>query len=647
MNNASKGTRKVSVLISKIEDDCRINISTLIRDGREAAALWAVNWDSPVWDVSHIFAQTIRSHRSERKALKFWFTERRESPRVPGQAFEKIFGEVVRSLVVLRHQVGNQCFVDQQQVIIAAQFISQQLASRNHDLTTLTTGDLEAACDQIAATQAESTAYKLQRFVEVIAAAIDQNRLCPRRLDFRYAKKVRPASVGGLDYVRLDDPDLARGASAKLISDDVLKALGFLYQTIPDNQTSDRLLINAVVIAACTGRRIGEILTLPVQRIAYDRKGDAYIQYYKEKRSEGCQIVHLEKLYLIPQTIPLMEAALGEAIELTRECRATAKHISNTGAADTRGLADTHHVTLRDLQSFLELPNVRIRAWLKTRNIVPAREMQKKNVFLRADIVSALQKEIFSGPAVHVTPPGKDLALEDMIFIAFKHAFHSQKATFRYAVWPVNVRNLGDFLGARGTGVFKRYFSGQEEADFRINSHRFRHTLNTILQRGGMSDALQTEWFARKNPSDTRAYQHMTAAEKAHAAHRATANRFDTQPPPLKLFQRQEAIAAAAQRAVLDLGLGYCQHDWRNRPCARYTEISLGPDALVWDGLAPSQRASELDRIGQFIQLMLNNARRRADCGDEEASKWVNLYQQMAAEVELLMKSLKNGPSDT
>ncbi len=211
MNNAGKAPRKVSVLISKIEDDCRTNISTLIRDGREAAAQWEVNWDSPVWDVTHIFSQTIRSHRSERKALNFWFTERGESPKIPGHAFERTFGEVVRSLVVLRHQVGNQCFVDQQQVIIAAQFISQQLAPRNHDLTTLTTGDLEAACDQIAATQAETTTYKLQRFVEVIAAAIDQNRLCARRLNFRYSKKVRPASTGGLDYVRLDDPILHRG----------------------------------------------------------------------------------------------------------------------------------------------------------------------------------------------------------------------------------------------------------------------------------------------------------------------------------------------------------------------------------------------------------------------------------------------------
>ncbi|WP_153117668.1 hypothetical protein [Rhodocyclus tenuis] len=420
-----------------------------------------------------------------------------------------------------------------------------------------------------------------------------------------------------------------------------------MYQTIPENHTWDRLLINAVVIAVCTGRRIGEILTFPVQTIAHDRKGYAYILYYKEKRSEGCQVVHLEKLYLIPQTIPLIEAALGEAIELTHECRAAAKHISITGAADTRGLTDTPHITLQDLQSFLGLPKGRIRAWLKTRNIFPSRGMKKTSTYLRTDIVSALQKEIFSGPAVHVTPPGKDLALEDMIFIAFKHAFHSQKITFRYAVWPVNVRNLGDFLGARGLGVFKRYFSGQEEANFRINSHRFRHTLNTILQRGGMSDALQTEWFARKNPSDTKAYQHMTAAEKAHSAHRATAKRFDTQPPPLKVSPRQDAIAAAAQRAVLDLGLGYCQHDWRNRPCARYAEISLGPDALLWDGLPPPQRASELDRMRQFIQLILNNARHRAECGYEEASKWVNLYQQKAAEVELLMKSFKNGPSDT
>lgn len=626
--------------MSRIDEDCQKNIAALIQEGKQIAATWNVLWESPVWEVSHIFAVSRRSHRSERKSLNFWFTERGEIPKVPGRPFETKFGEIVRSFVVLRHQFGNQCFVDQQQIIFAAQFISQQLVGRNHDLTKLTSGDLEAACDHIAATQAKSTAYKLHRFIEEIAATINKNRLCPRRLNFRYARKSRPEAVGGIDYARLDDPDLARGESAKLIPQAVLKAIGHLYQTIPSTQTTDRLLIDAVVIAVCTGRRIGEILTLPVQKIGYDRSGHAYLLYYKEKRSRGCQIVLLEKMYLIPQTVPLLEAAISEAITLTTECRSVAKTIANTGHAYTVGLVDTPYLTSKDLQSFLGLSKDSTNTWLRNRKINFAPGDGHRKRYKRTDIVSAMSLEIFRGPAVHVTPPSKDLEIEDAIFVAFKHAFHARKATFKYAVFPVNVQNFGDFLGARGLGVFRRYFHESEESTYRVNSHRFRHTLNTILQRGGMSDALQTEWFARKNPNDTKAYQHMTPAEKAYSAHLATATRFDDPLPPLKVSTREEAIVAADQRAVLDLGLGYCHHDWRNRPCARYAETPLDQDSLFWEAFEPSDRATELDRMQQFIEVMQERAQHRADCGEQEAIQWVDLYRKKLAEIKQLKLSL-------
>ena len=79
---------------------------------------------------------------------------------------------------------------------------------------------------------------------------------------------------------------------------------------------------------------------------------------------------------------------------------------------------------------------------------------QHTYLYKRSDIVVAIQQEIFQGLAVHVTPPGNDLALEDVIFIAFKNAFQTHKATFKYAVWPVNVRHFGDFLGASSLSDF-------------------------------------------------------------------------------------------------------------------------------------------------------------------------------------------------
>lgn len=623
MNKAMNSGRKVTILISRIELDCHANIERLIEDGRSAAETWGVSWDAPCWDTRQVFAHTKRSHRSERKAMNMWFTERSTTPKTHGVPFQNPFGDIIRSLVVLRHQAGNQCFTDQQQVIIASQFIYEQLRGRKFDLARLTIGDLDAACISISATQAASTAYKLHRFIEEIAATIDHNRLCVTRLNFRYAKKQRPVEVSGIDFARLDDPDLVKGESTKLIPESVLSALGQLYQTIPAENLPDRLRINECVIAVCTGRRIGEILTLPKQRVQRDRDGNSYLLYYVEKRSQGSQVIGLEKLFLIPQTVPLVSAAIEETIKITAEARSIAKHYRLSGQLDTSMLPGTDYLCHREIDEALGLTTGSAKQWCQTREIKVARKIGKRLFYAHAEIVDAMKRECWQGPAVHVTPPGKDLELDELLFIAFKYSFHSLKAMLKYAVMPVNVRDIGDFLGARGTGAFQRYFKGQKQAAYRINSHQFRHTLNTLLQRGGMTDALQTEWFQRKNPDDTRAYQHMTPPEMAFEAHQATVGRFIAAPVPLRPSDRCEEIKTTMVAPVLDVGPGWCQHDWRSRPCPRHLEGALDAASLFWVGTAPDARRAELGRLHEISEIVLAKARQASASGVAEAEHWV------------------------
>ena len=631
MNKNHRANPKVTVLISRIEDDCHSNIANLIRDGQAAAKPWEVEWDAPCWEVSKVFAHTKRSHRSERRALNFWFTERGEKLKIPGAPFQNPFGDIVRSMLVLRHQAGNQCFGDQQQIIIASQFIYLQLAERNHDLMTLVPGDLDAACQAISATQAETTAYKLHRFVEAFAATLDRNRLCPTLLNFHYSKKQRPISVGGLDYARLDDPDLAAGASAKLIPELAMQALGILYQTIPAENFGDRLLINVVVIAACTGRRIGEILTLPNQRIQYDRNGHAFLLYYKEKRSQGNQITVLEKLFLIPQTIQLVKAAIDESVALTTEVRASASRIAASGEPDTIMFPQQEYLSNKEIGNALGLSPTGANAWCKTRQITMYK-VGRSTRYLRKEIIDAIRGECFEGPAVHVTPPANNLELEDLLFITHKWALNAGRGALKYAVLPVNVQHVGDFLGARGTGAFKRYMAASEQASLRINSHQFRHTLNTVLQNGGMSDALQTEWFARKNPADTKAYQHMTPAERAFAAHQSTARRFDVNTAPLLQSTHAEAIAVAQNFPILDVGPGCCQHDWRVLPCPRHLESSVSADSMNWVGADSKCRLAELVRLREISEIILAQAKDQAAAGLTTAEAWVNhLHSKLVA----------------
>lgn len=635
-----RGARKVTVLISRIEQDCRQNIDQLIKDGRLAAESWDVDWANPCWDVRKVFAHTKRSHRSDRRSMNLWFTERASKPRAPGAPFEATFGEIMRSLVVLRHQAGSQSFGDQQQVIVAGQFIYRQIQGRGHDVMAMTPGDLDRACQDISATLSPATAYKLHRFVEEIAATIDRNRLCPLRLNFRYAGKRRPSSVNGFGNERLDDPDHGKYTSSKMASDDVMRALGHLYQTIPADCPSDRLLINVVVIAVCTGRRIGEILTLPIQHVKMDSDGYAYLHYYKEKRSQGCQTIVKEKLYLIPQTVDLVRAAIDEVLKLTKKARAAARRIAANDGPDTSGWPTSEYLSACDVRASIGLSSESsARAWLNQRRVPVAKTLGRTGLYRFDDVIDGMRKDLFCGPAVHVTPPAKDLPLHELLFIAFRQSFHRGKATFRYAVWPVNVRHISDFLGAHGSGAFKRYFFGEAQEDYRINTHAFRHYLNTLLTRGGMSDALQTEWFGRKNPADTKAYQHLSEAERTASVREFTAGRFTGEAMPLKPSSHAEESRVAHSVAVLDVGPGWCQHDWRSDPCPRHLEAQVDPESLIWVGTDTHSRYFELERMRSVTQSVIDLATQRLARGTPNADAWIaHLRVRLGMIVEALGK---------
>ena len=68
------------------------------------------------------------------------------------------------------------------------------------------------------------------------------------------------------------------------------------------------------------------------------------------------------------------------------------------------------------------------------------------------------------------------------------------------------------FLQNKLPKLAEEFCSGQIQS---FNTHNFRHTINTLLDDGGLTDLLQTEWFGRENPRDTKAYQHASMEQKA------------------------------------------------------------------------------------------------------------------------------------
>ena len=68
----------------------------------------------------------------------------------------------------------------------------------------------------------------------------------------------------------------------KLISSDVFRVLGELYQNVPKNHKY-RLYILVLTLLACLGRRFSEAALSLNQEITHDQEGRAFIEYFQEK----------------------------------------------------------------------------------------------------------------------------------------------------------------------------------------------------------------------------------------------------------------------------------------------------------------------------------------------------------------------------
>lgn len=200
------------------------------------------------------------------------------------------------------------------------------------------------------------------------------------------------------------------------------------------------------------------------------------------------------------------------------------------------------------------------------------------------------------------------------------NAAHSVKTTFNYAVRLVNFQQISDFLGnnlsrrnkhenekkeVKVLSVFDKYFSAEEAGKYSTNSHAFRHTLNTLLDDGGMTDTAQTLWFGRKSPSDTKSYQH-TSPAKAALMFREDLLKGKVSGPIAEQLKKiplslQQTYLTAKVKVVFDIGTGSCTHDLAQDPCIRNLQCSAKCEDFHWRKDA-SGKLDDLKR--QFAMTM-------------------------------------------
>lgn len=593
VDGRSKRKAKIIPFIDSLEKDRKHNLSKLIETAKllKPEGFEKINWNESTWIIEggRLLKQSGKNTNSI--SLKFVYPVK-----LGNETFTADWESATKSLLLLRFHRKHQSTPNQRNFITAIGYIAFSADKLGLSLSKLTPEALDNACKLISEHYKETTAYNLHKAVAEFAGHCDANCLCCIEFKYKYAKLKRPVNTGGIGYKRLDNPEVTETKNGKIIDPNVFKIIGKLYKNLPKNHKY-RFYILLLTLISCLGRRFSEISLLPYQSIQHDTDGRQYIEYFPRKMSQGDKFTPKRKLYLPTEIAPIIHDVFEELDTLCLPAKETAIEMHRVQGIDLRFLSKISHdkkLYKEDLISLgISASVLSVNGWIRKNNLSAAdtNRLTKQGIksanpphYTDKNSVEKYCNLLYSENSfkyIHKDQNGKKYFLKDIMLIR-----HMGLSSGKYAHWFSTQCTHSMFT------TFMRYFPNLAKeyafstikVDF--SSHYFRHTMNTLLDEGGLTDLLQTEWFGRSNPRDTKAYQH-TSREK-----RALMLRADLKEGKVdgKLAEQikavpvnlQDAILEARVNAVHDVGSGICIHNFSQLPCERNLQCSADCNDYVW-----------------------------------------------------------------
>lgn len=503
---------------------------------------------------------------------------------------------------------------------------------------------LNRAAQMVGERHAPNTAYNTGIRLEALSNFLCDNGLIavPTRWRSPVKKPKNQNKVG-------KDGDEHR--AKKMPSQAALNALPGIFRLATN--AADVLVSSATAILCSAPDRINEVLLLPVncevRKKWKDSGEDVYgLRWWPAKGAEPMV------KWMIPSMAGVVEEAVGKIRRLTEEARAVARWYEES--PDQLYLpSDLEHLRA---QEWLSMPDVKdilfadpVGATVAPRwcsdNAIPSERRGNRKYVRFADVESALLKMLPHGfPFVHA---GIGLKYSDALFVVQRNALHALKARFRCVIEPVTHEDMYARLGSRSTtgilSIFDRYgFHEPDGGPIRVNTHQFRHYLNTLAQAGGMSQLDIAKWSGRKNVQQNKYYDHETPT--AIVARIRAALGDDTRMfgplaarPRATLIARDE-FARLKIPTAHTTDFGYCIHDYVMSPCQLHRDcLNCGEQVCI---KGESQKEMRIRQAHDEATRLLAMAEQADADGEIGASEWAEHHRTKLARISALLDLLDN-----
>lgn len=572
---------KVIPFLTSLQIDRQVNFQNLISKAKllHLDGFEHIDWENEVWEITggRLLQQSGRNSLSVK--MNFNYPPKLGDDRIGGD-----WEQLAKALFLLRLHSKQQNLSNQRGFITVIGYIAYYLNQRNASIYDITREDLEHACNAISKDYSESSAYNFHKLAAEFAGHLDANGLCKNFLNYKYSKQKRPESANAVGTKRLDDPDTL-STNERVLAPVVFKVLGQLYQNVPKDHKY-RFYILLLTFFACTGRRFSELSLLIDQEIQVSQDGVAYLEYFPRKTSKGNTFTPKRKLWLPSQTLSLLREVIEEIRCLTRDCRDTALEMLKSQDIDARFLENQpEQLFSSDLMILGISPTILSKSSRLFKEGFVFNDENSCQMYTTIQGLKQYCRHNFNPQslrAIHIDQFGKSYFLSDLMFLRY-YTMSSGKSIAHWLTVECTHSMLTTFLRYLDDLV-KEYVGLEDIPEF--TTHDFRHTLNTMLDEGGLSDLLQTEWFGRSDPKDTKAYQHTSPEKKALMIREQLKNGEAKGILAEQIFNLpiniQDAVLEARVQAVHDVGTGLCIHNFSQLPCERHLQCSADCKDYVW-----------------------------------------------------------------
>lgn len=638
----------VDRLVTRPERNAIERMQKFVDEARYDCAAFGtdLDWNRPDWDVTRHCPKPV-GKAGQTSILYFTTHANGTAKSIAGRMpLSEQFASFLKAVIRRKQDNRPQTDGPLNRIINAARDLHDLLANRDYDPVRITHADFAQAVLIAKARSTPNTAYRLGCALQEIADTIDRHHLSATRIDWRNPLKRQTNNLSRIGK-QADD-----AREKKLPDNETLNEIARLSHCV--TEPSDIVRMGAIKLLHCAPWRLGEDLALAddceveEQKVdengpVFDKDGNAVLRYglryWKEKsRDAGIKWIPSVMVDTAKQAVADIRAQTEPARELARWLEANPgrawlpgpdlgpdQTYSKAEVAEMFGMGHNHKAG---------------RQWLESRGLLTVNQPRPR--FRRADLEAVLLSEM-----IEVTKDRRGLKLSQHLFLVFANFHHGNKATNPCLLSLTRDQHIGDFLSGRGSNrgrtlsVFEKFNSPPlpDGTPMRMNSHQFRHWLNTLAQAGGLDQALVARWSGRDDIQQNSEYDHLTGIEIAERF-RGMMDGGKVQGALADVHRRKNPKDRSAFReTIMATGhiteIGMCDLDWISSTCPEFQSCETCEFCLVEKGDEGGKQRTQ-ERLADHKWLLERAGTEAAD-GTIGASNHVRALEQSIAGCERII----------